>query len=153
MSISVIPAELKHIDAIVSIETECFPDPWSKNSFVHELTAKHSFLYAAVNEAQEVVGFASMWHIVNEGQINNIAVAPRFRKLGAAAALIEAMIQTAISLEMIGLTLEVRISNKPAICLYEKYGFKPEGLRKNYYEKPKEDAIIMWKYMEENYGS
>jgi len=145
--LNIILAELKHVDAIHVIECECFPDPWSRKSFESEINEKHSYLFVAVDENETVLGFASMWHIVNEGQICNIAVSPKFRSCGVGTRLLEKLISIAGEMDMIGLTLEVRVSNTPAINLYKKYGFKQEGLRKNYYENPTEDAIIMWIYL------
>jgi ribosomal-protein-alanine N-acetyltransferase len=88
-----------------------------------------------------------MWHVVNEGHILNIAVAERYRRRGIGSLLMDSLIETARNLEMIAMTLEVRVGNAPAMGLYHKYGFKVEGLRKNYYADTKEDAVIMWKYL------
>ena len=101
----------------------------------------------------KIVGYAGMWHIVTEGHITNVAVLPEYRRQGIGNALIEEMIVIAEQKEMIGITLEVRIGNVAAQKLYTKYGFRPEGFRKNYYQDTKEDAVIMWKYFPnyENY--
>jgi ribosomal-protein-alanine N-acetyltransferase len=88
-----------------------------------------------------------MWHVVNEGHITNVAVAPAHRNKHIASALLDAAIAEAEKLEMLGLTLEVRKSNTPALSLYKKFGFKLEGIRKEYYEDNREDALIMWKYL------
>jgi len=153
MKINIIQATEEYINEIHKIETECFTDPWSKHSFLCEIENEHSFLLAAIDESNNVLGYASLWHIINEGQINNIAVAPWFRKNGVGNLLMEEIFARAKELNMIGLTLEVRKTNTPAIRLYDKFGFKSEGIRKNYYEFPTEDAIVMWKYMEATHDS
>jgi ribosomal-protein-alanine N-acetyltransferase len=87
-----------------------------------------------------------MWHVVNEGHINNIAVDEPYRRLGVGSLLMDKLFELAHEKEMIGLTLEVRIGNRAAMGLYHKYGFKVDGIRKNYYADTKEDAAVMWKY-------
>ena len=94
---------------------------------------------------KSVIGHVTMRHIINEGHINNIVVAHEYRRLGVASLLMDALIHEAKALEMIGLTLEVRVSNKAALSLYNNFGFVIEGHRKNYYSHPNEDAAIMWK--------
>jgi len=82
---------------------------------------------------------------VGEGEITNVVVAEKFRGRGIGRALMEYMLKEAPLHGMGDLTLEVRVSNTPAICLYESLGFKGEGVRPDFYEKPTEDALIMWK--------
>ena len=89
-----------------------------------------------------------MWHIVNEGHVTNIAVSPDYRRMGIGEKLLKALFDVAEEREMIGITLEVRISNTAAQKMYTKNGFKPEGFRKRYYSDTGEDAVIMWKYFE-----
>ena len=88
-----------------------------------------------------------MWHVVNEGHIINVAVKEEKRRKGVGALLIKKLIEIALEKEMIGLTLEVRISNTAGQRLYHKFGFKAEGIRRKYYADTGEDAIIMWKYL------
>lgn len=145
--IHIVPTAPHHAPSIHQIEQLCFPDPWSINSIIGEATAPHAICLVAVKDEKndEVLGHVSMRHIINEGHINNIAVHPNHRQQGVGILLLEKLIAIAIAKEMIGLTLEVRQSNTAAINLYTKFGFEPEGIRKNYYSAPSEDAIIMWK--------
>ncbi|MCL1988445.1 MAG: ribosomal protein S18-alanine N-acetyltransferase [Firmicutes bacterium] len=140
---------LEHSEKIHQIEVATFDDPWSKKMIEDELTNKHTIYIIA--ESLEILGYAGMWHVVNEGQITNIATVAKYRQKGVASLLLQHLIQIAADLEMIGLTLEVRLSNIAAQNLYKKHGFKQEGIRKNYYaataKTPREDAIIMWKYL------
>ena len=135
-----------HLDEVAAIESECFPVPWTREALLKDLeTNKHAIYKVAISN-NKLAGYASMWHIVNEGQINNIAVAKNYRRMGVASLLLNSLSALAIERNMLGLTLEVRQSNTAAQALYHKHGFGAEGIRKNYYNKPKEDAIIMWKY-------
>jgi len=93
-----------------------------------------------------IVGYAGFWIIMDEGHITNIAVDPSFRRMKIGSRLLEKIIETARENEVRALTLEVRKSNAAAISMYEKFGFKVEGIRKNYYSDTHEDAYIMWRY-------
>jgi ribosomal-protein-alanine N-acetyltransferase len=136
-----------HLDEVYQIETRSFAIPWSKSELRKEIEEnKHAVYKAAISPSGELAGYAGLWHIVNEGHITNIAVDSSFRRMGVGSMLVEALIKLAREREMIGLTLEVRTGNAAARGLYEKYGFKPEGIRKRYYADTGEDAIIMWKY-------
>ena len=137
---------LDHLDAVYAIETCSFSIPWSKNALRKELENKHAIYKVALIEPSDIAGYIGLWHIVNEGQITNIAVDEPYRRMGVGSRLLEAMIYLAKKRDMIGLTLEVRIGNTAAQKLYIKHGFKPEGIRKRYYADTGEDAVIMWKY-------
>ena len=145
----IIPASLEHVDEIYEIEQESFSDPWSKSSIIYEIEHKFSICLSAVDTNGNVLGYAAMRWVINEGHINNIAVLPSYRGQGIGGILIEGLIKEAKARDMIGLTLEVRAGNAAAISMYEKYGFITEGIRKNYYFSPTEDALIMWKMMQD----
>ena len=134
-----------HIDGIIEIENESFAIPWSRKSIEKELS-NNIAIYVVAVEKEKVIGYGGMWHIVNEGHITNIAVQKDYRQKGIGNAIINKLFEIAKEKEMIGLTLEVRKSNIPALKLYRKNGFKLEGIRPEYYEDNKEDAYIMWKY-------
>ncbi len=143
----------EHIDDVLTIEQSCFALPWTREDFEREMTENKLAIYIIAVLDGKIVGYAGMWHVVTEGHITNVAVLQEYRKQGIGNALIEEIIRIAEQREMIGITLEVRISNIAAQKLYTKYGFRPEGFRKKYYQDTKEDAIIMWKYFPnyENY--
>lgn len=144
-----------HIDGVLEVENATFHLPWTRADFEKEIKENNMAVYKVALDDGKPVGYAGMWHIVNEGHITNIAVLESHRKQGIGEALIDALFDVANEREMIGITLEVRISNMPAQRLYTRKGFKPEGFRKNYYQDTKEDAVIMWKYFEfyEDYDS
>jgi len=148
--ISIVPTTLHYAADISDIESESFNDPWSLSAIKLEIENKHSICFTALQDGKTVVGHVTMRHVINEGYVSNIVVQKQYRRLGVGSLLLDALINEGIKREMIGITLEVRIGNKPAISLYEKYGFMIEGYRKNFYSNPSEDAAIMWKYLYEN---
>lgn len=144
--IEVVKMTKEHLDDVMKIEWECFPIPWSRKSMEDELERKIAYYFVALVDGI-VAGYGGMWHVVTEGHITNIAVSEKFRRLGVGNAIVDKMIELAEEKDMLGVTLEVRVSNEAAISLYKKHGFKIEGLRKEYYDDNKEDAYIMWKYL------
>lgn len=139
--------EEKHLDQVFEIEKTCFVTPWTYNSLKKELAENDLAVYLVALNGNEVVGYAGMWHVVNEGHITNIAVKEEYRRKGIGTMIMDRFIEYAYHRDMLGITLEVRISNTGAQRMYSKLGFKPEGFRKNYYSDTKEDAVIMWKYL------
>jgi len=132
---------------VYEIELDSFSIPWTKEDLHRDACVNEMSVYLVATHEGKVVGYAGMWHVVNEGHITNIAVSPEYRKMGIGQRLIEGLEQIAISREMIGITLEVRMNNAAAQGLYMRNGYKVEGIRKNYYADTKEDALIMWKYL------
>jgi len=131
--------------AVVEVENICFTTPWSEDSFRNELTTNMLAVYYVAEVDQRVVGYAGMWHVMDELHITNVAVHPEFRGKKIGNQLLEALIGFSSSGPYTGMTLEVRVSNDVAINLYSKYGFEKLGIRKGYYQDNKEDAIVMWK--------
>lgn len=152
--VEIIAMKAEHIDEVLTVEETCFHIPWTRADFQREINENKMAIYRVALINGKIVGYAGMWHVVNEGQITNVAVLPEYRRCGIGNAIMEEFIKIAQDYQMIGITLEVKISNLPAQKLYTKFGFKPEGFRKNYYKDTNEDAIIMWKYFEnyEDYG-
>lgn len=153
MMVEILEMKEEHINEVLAVEETCFHIPWTRADFQREINENKMAIYRVAVVNGKIVGYAGMWHVVNEGQITNVAVLPEYRRYGIGNAIMEEFIKIAQDYEMIGITLEVKISNLPAQKLYTKFGFKPEGFRKNYYKDTNEDAIIMWKYFEnyENY--
>lgn len=131
-----------HIPQMVELEKICFSMPWTADMIRSELN-NPSCLYLAAVDGDTLVGYIGVQTVLDEGYINNVAVHPEYRRRGIAAALISLLAEQAQAIGLAFLTLEVRESNAPAIALYEKLGFTTVGRRKNYYEKPREDAILM----------
>lgn len=139
---------LKDIEEVHSIEENTFPNPWSKDAFTKELTSNTHSIYMVIEENNEIIAYAGLWNIVGEGYITNIAVKRARRGAGFGRKVTEALINEGKKQGIMSFTLEVRVSNKNAIKLYEKLEFQIAGIRKNFYDKPREDAYIMWKNIE-----
>ena len=148
--IQIVPMTEEHIDGVLAVEEATFSIPWSRVDFEKEVRENRMAIYYAAVLDGKVVGYAGMWHVITEGHITNVAVLEETRGKGVGAMLMEKLIAVAEEKAMTGMTLEVRMGNRPAQSLYHKYGFKAEGIRKNYYPDTKEDAVIMWKYFEQN---
>ena len=118
--------------------------PWSENSIRYELTNALS-LWLVAQEAGAVVGYVGSQSVLGEADMMNLAVHPEYRRLGIARKLVLELIDQLKAKGSHILVLEVRASNSGAIALYESLGFRQVGLRKNYYRKPKEDALILRK--------
>lgn len=129
---------------VAAIEKEVFSMPWSKQAFSDALQDTKA-LYLVAEENDRIVGYCGVYNIVGEGDITNVAVAESERGRGIAGKMLTGLLEEGSAHGIEAFTLEVRSSNAPAIHLYEKLGFVTEGIRKNFYEKPTEDALIMWK--------
>lgn len=145
MNFSILNAGAKHIEQIERLEDECFSLPWTRDFIRSQLPdERHIFLVAVSGE--RLLGYVGMMYVLDEGYISNVAVAKDFRRQGLADALIDELTRRAAKLSLAFMTLEVRESNVPAIALYKKHGFTEVGKRKNYYELPREDALLMTKF-------
>ena len=143
MTYTVVPMTYDHVPQVAEIERMCFSDPWSERMLREHLDNQCAAALVALGEDGTVLGYAGLLVVLDEGYITNVAVRPAFRRQGIAADLLAVFDRFARGNHLAFLTLEVRASNEPALALYEKLGYRRMGLRKNYYEHPKEDAVIM----------
>ena len=143
MHVRVVPMTADHLDEIAELERICFSVPWSRKMLAEELENLLSAFLVALDDNDRVVGYAGVQVVLDEGYITNVAVRPECRRQGIAAKLLQVFLDFAKANHLAFLTLEVRASNYDAIALYGSRGFRSVGRRKNYYEHPKEDAIIM----------
>ncbi len=128
---------------VCAIENESFSDPWGEEDFRDSLSdPKNGYLVAVIDGT--VAGYCGCWGVAEEGDIYNVAVKKEFRRQHVGETLLKTLITEFQSRGITSFTLEVRASNEPAIRLYESLGFQSAGIRKNFYSKPKEDAVIMW---------
>ncbi len=137
--------EVRDVDGVYAIECLVFPAPWSWASFKDEITDNASARSWVVEADDAVVAYLVSWHVVDELHIGNIAVAPERRSKGIGAALLEHALEDAVENGVALATLEVRMSNAPAIALYHKFGFREVAIRKGYYSDDGEDALVMLK--------
>lgn len=145
------PMELKDVTQVHLVERSSFPAPWSRSIFVSEVTLNDNAIYIVAISNDRVVGYAGLWVILDEGHITTLAVDPNFRRLGIGRKLMEELTLRSIKRGIVRMTLEVRVSNHKAQRLYEKLGFVPQGIRKEYYLNDKEDALIMWRELGEDW--
>lgn len=130
------------IDGVLEVEHESFSVPWSRQLFLDEAENSHT-VYFVCCDGKKITAYGGMWHVLNEGQITNIAVKPEYRRFGIASALLEHLKKSAKELGITLMELEVREGNQAAIGLYKKQGFETVGRRRRYYTNPTEDAILM----------
>ncbi len=129
--------------SIAALEIECFSSPWSEAAILESLGNSTAFL--VFEESGKVLGYAGLQIVLDEGYVTNIAVTKPARGRGIGKSLVQSLISLAHEKELAFISLEVRQSNTPAISLYKKCGFKDFGKRKNFYQNPTEDAVIMTK--------
>lgn len=134
------------VEQIVTLEQMIFSQPWSKESFLESIQTD-SNLYLVVEDGSCIVAYCGLRIILDEAHITNVAVANEFRGMGIAYQMLSVLIELAKDKGVQAFTLEVRVSNERAIHLYEGLGFKNAGIRKNFYEHPNEDGMIMWMYV------
>ena len=136
---------VEDIENVVQIEEEAYgKHHWSKSSFYDEMSNNLARYYTAKTESGELVGYAGTWHVIDEGHITTIAVKNNYKRNHIGEAIIVNILEDCYQAGIKYLTLEVRVSNEPAIGLYTKYGFNSLGTRKGYYQDNNEDALIMW---------
>ena len=146
MDYRIIDTTQTQLEQIEKIEQQCFSCPWTLDQLRSQLSDDRHVFLAAVDAGGTVLGYVGMMFVLDEGYISNVAVAPDFRRQGVADSLISALMTRAEELALAFVTLEVRAGNEPAKSLYAKHGFVPVGRRKNYYDLPKEDAILMTRF-------
>ena len=143
MNIKIRRMEREDIAAAVRIEQLCFTDPWSEDSYRATLLLPYAAYYVAETEGK-VIGICGVRKILGEGEISNVAVLPAYRGQAVARRMLQVLLDEARQDEVRDFTLEVRAGNEAAIRLYTGLGFRQEGVRRDFYTQPNEDALIMW---------
>jgi len=138
--------ELRDLNAIEEIERSSYPTPWSRSMFASELAKPSSLCLGAFDvHSDRLVGYLIISRYVDAWHVMNVAVEPGHRRRGIATALLDRLFELTADDGRRGYTLEVRVSNRHAIELYERLGFQGRGIRRGYYTDNREDALIMWK--------
>ncbi|MBR6451664.1 MAG: ribosomal protein S18-alanine N-acetyltransferase [Lachnospiraceae bacterium] len=132
------------VEAVAKIEEATFSMPWKPDDF-RDMIRRDNMTYLVAELDSVIIGGAGMRNILGDGEITNVAILSDYRGRGYGKRLIAALLEAGRELGAKDFTLEVRVSNTPAIRLYESLGFVLEGVRPNFYERPTEDALIMWK--------
>ena len=148
ISVEIVKMAECHIKEIAEIEKLCFSTPWTENGLREELSNSYARFFVALSDGA-VAGYIGAHNVVDEVYITNVAVSPDFRRKGVAQSLVVFLVKLSGNENADFVTLEVRESNEAAKCLYEKTGFQIVGKRKDFYELPKENAVLMTKFLKE----
>lgn len=142
--VHVTPMRRRHLRAVLRIEEQVYPRPWSASLFLSELALRSTRAYFVAKVGRDVVGYAGLLTSFEDGHVTTIAVAPECQRQGMGTRLLVAIAHEATARGARNLTLEVRLSNHGAQALYQRFGFGPVGVRKSYYQDTSEDALVMW---------
>ena len=134
----------RHLRGVMAIERQVYPRPWSPNLFLSEMAEAKNRCYLVARVDREVVGYGGLICYGEEAHVTNIAVDPEHHRHQIGTRLLHDLIEAAVDLGAEAVSLEVRVSNWGAQRLYGRFGFRPVGVRKNYYQEVNEDALIMW---------
>ncbi|GEK32348.1 ribosomal-protein-alanine acetyltransferase [Kurthia zopfii] len=136
---------VEDVPSVHKIEEAVFPTPWTLESFYYEAEKNNQAHYIlAIDENEQIIGFCGMWIVLDDSQITNVAVLPEGRGKGIGEELMRHAMQFSKDLDVVVMSLEVRVSNVVAKNLYHKLGFQDGGIRKGYYTDNQEDALVMW---------
>ncbi len=138
------PAERRDVPELLVIEVAQFPEPWSRTMLLDEITNLENRRYTVAVEGKTIIGYLGVMYVMDELHINTIGTLPGHEGRGVATSLMDEVWEDAKSRDIARATLEVAVSNERAQALYARYGFRPVGIRKNYYERVQEDALILW---------
>ena len=144
MTVHLVPMRRRHLRSVLRIEAQVYPRPWSLSLFMSELALRASRTYVVAKVSAHVVGYAGMMLAGPDAHVTTIAVDPEWHRHKVGTRLLLHLIDEARKRDARNLTLEVRVGNAPAQELYRRFGFRPAGVRKNYYAETNEDALVMW---------
>ena len=144
--VHLVPMRRRHLRAVMRIESQVYPRPWSLPLFLSELNLRTSRVYYVARIGGSVVGYCGVMLVEGDGHITNIAVDPARHRHQIGTRLLLNAVRKSLVRGARRMTLEVRMSNHPAQSMYRKFGFESAGVRKNYYAESREDALIMWAY-------
>jgi [ribosomal protein S18]-alanine N-acetyltransferase len=134
----------RHLRGVMAIERQVYPRPWSPSLFVSEMAGGRTRSYLVALDGRNVVGYGGLISYGDEAHVTTIAVDPGYQRLKIGTRLLFELIGEAQRLGAHAVSLEVRVSNWGAQQMYGRFGFRPVGVRKNYYQETNEDALVMW---------
>jgi ribosomal-protein-alanine N-acetyltransferase len=146
LDVQVVPMRRRHLRAVLRIEAQVYPRPWSHSLFVSELALRSTRAYFVAKAGRDIVGYGGLMMSMSDGHVTTIAVDPSHHRQGVGTRLLLVLAREAIARDATALTLEVRLSNHGAQEMYKRFGFRPVGVRKGYYADTGEDALVMWAY-------
>ena len=134
----------RHLRGVMAIERQVYPRPWSPNLFLSEMSESRNRCYLVARLDREVVGYGGLICYGEEAHVTNVAVDPVHHRSKIGSRILHDLILAAVDMGAEAVSLEVRVTNWGAQRLYGRFGFRPVGVRKNYYQEINEDALIMW---------
>jgi ribosomal-protein-alanine N-acetyltransferase len=144
VEVRITPMRRRHLRGVLRIEHQVYPRPWSVGLFMSELALRTSRAYLVARVGPNVVGYAGLLLVGDEGHVTTVAVEPTWHRHKIGSRLLLQLTREAIGRGAAALTLEVRVSNDAAKAMYARFGYAPAGVRKGYYVETGEDALIMW---------
>lgn len=144
LEIEIEPMRRRHVRDVLAIERQVYPRPWSAALFFSEISQRTTRTYLVATGGKELVGYGGLMVHMDEGHITTLAVAPEVQHRRVGARVLLALVEAARGRGARSLALEVRVANWPAQRLYSWFGFRPVGVRRNYYAETGEDALVMW---------
>ena len=144
LEVHLVPMRRRHLRSVLRIEAQVYPRPWSLSLFMSELALRSSRAYYVARVNGVVVGYAGLMLTGEDAHVTTIAVDPAWHRHKIGTRLLHNLASEARRRQAKHLTLEVRVSNHGAQEMYRKFGFRPAGIRKNYYVETNEDALVMW---------
>ncbi len=134
----------RHLKGVMAIERQVYPRPWSPNLFLAEMNEQRDRLYLVAKQDRDVIGYGGVMVNGDEAHVTTIAVDPEHHRRKVGTRLLYELIHGAVRMGAAAVSLEVRVTNWGAQRMYGRFGFRPVGIRKNYYQETNEDALIMW---------
>jgi ribosomal-protein-alanine N-acetyltransferase len=144
LEVHLVPMRRRHLRSVLRIESQVYPRPWSLSLFLSELSLRTSRFYLVARVDAVVVGYAGLMFTGDDAHVTTIAVDPAWHRSKIGSRLLLELAHAALDRGARNLTLEVRVGNTAAQAMYERFGFAPAGIRKNYYVETNEDALVMW---------
>ncbi len=144
LEVHLVPMRRRHLRAVLRIEAQVYPRPWSLALFMSELGLRATRSYIVARVGGSVIGYAGLMLTGEDAHVTTIAVDPAWQRHKVATRMLLLLARDSVRRGARNLTLEVRVSNHGAQALYRQFGFKPAGIRKNYYQETNEDALVMW---------
>ena len=142
--VHMVPMRRRHLRSVLRIEAQVYPRPWSLSLFMSELALRSNRAYWVARIDGAVVGYCGLMVTVDDGHVTTLAVDPAWHRRKVGSRLLLTLVREAIARGVTSLTLEVRVGNRAAQELYRRFGFRPAGIRRNYYVETNEDALVMW---------
>jgi [ribosomal protein S18]-alanine N-acetyltransferase len=144
VELEIIRMRRRHLKGVMAIERQVYPRPWSPNLFLSEMSELRNRTYLVAKIGKDVVGYGGVMCYGEEAHVTTIAVDPAHHRKKIGTRLLYDLVQESLRLGAQAVSLEVRVSNWGAQRLYSQFGFRPVGIRKNYYQETGEDAVVMW---------